>query len=308
MLEPKVVSVGNANIDLIIIVDRVPEPDEEVEALNFEISGGGSAANFAVAVSRLGLQSGFIGCLGRDYFGEFLIEEFKKEGVDISQIRVSEKPTGMVIILVERGEKRMIAFRGANLSLKPEHINSEYIRGVEVLHISGARIKVAEKAAEKAKKENVKVSFDPGSIIASMGLKACINVIEKTDILMLNKVELKLLTGAKNIIRGAKTLLEFGPNIIAVKLGSEGSLLVSEDRVVRKEAFQVNVVDTTGAGDAFDAALIYALVSQLDLENAVLMANAAGAISVTRVGARNSLPTIREVKNFLSERGIKLTI
>jgi ribokinase len=296
-----VIAIGNANVDLMSTVMHFPGPDEETLAKNFRIVPGGSASNFAVALSRLGASTGLIASIGDDAFGQLIINNLKSENIDISHIKiVKNNYTGIVMVFIdEYGERRMIAYRGANLALNNEDINPEYLKSAKIIHLSGTRLEIAEYATHIAKKENTIVSFDPGSILASMGIEGCKNILKNTDILFINRVEIVKMTGIQNIIKSAYELLKHGPSLIVVKLGSEGSLAITKDNEVKVPAFKVKVVNTTGAGDAFNAGFIKAFLSNMNIYEALKIGNAVAALSITKPEPRLSFPNFDEVKQFL---------
>jgi len=310
-MKASVVSVGDANVDLIAPVPFFPEKGGEVLIDRLETRAGGSAANLSVAVSRLGLMSGFIGRVGNDSFGRFLTNEFKKEKVNISQLQVDEEiGTGLTFILVTQdGERTMFCFRGANVHLSPDEIDINNIRGKDVLHISGYSLlrgpqrKAALKALELAKKEGVLVSFDAGVYPAMKATDLVLSTIKSVDLLFLNELEAASLTGIKNPEKSAKRALKLGPNVVAMKLGKGGCLILTEEEKIFSPAFNIKVVDTTGAGDAFDAGFLAGIIEGLDIKMAARFANAVGALSTMKVGARSALPNRWKVERFLRRFG-----
>lgn len=296
-----VIAVGNANVDLMSIVTHFPGPDEETLAKSFKIVPGGSASNFAVALSRLGVSTGLIASISDDVFGQLIINNLKSEHVDISHIKiVKNSSTGIVMVFIdESGERRMIAYRGANLALNKEDINPEYLKSAKIIHLSGTRLEIAEYVTHVAKRESMIVSFDPGSILASMGIEGCKNILRNTNILFVNRVEITKLTNIQNVVESAHELLKHGPSLVVVKLGSEGSLAVTKNNEIRMPAFKVKVINTTGAGDAFDAGFIKAFLNNMNLADALKIANAVAALSISKPEPRLSFPNFNEVKQFL---------
>jgi len=297
-----ILSIGNANLDYFFVVDRMPKGDEEVEALDFYVEPGGSASNFAVAVAKLGEKAGILCCVGDDNAGEFLIRSFERENVDTSLIRVLEGVnTGRVFVILAKGEKYMIAFRGANRYLSADIITEEKLSSVTHVHVSGGRIEVAEKAFRVAKEAvNAATSYDPGSVNAKKGLSYLERVISLTDILFLNTHELKYLLKGNDLGK----LFSINPEIIIViKKGSKGSEVMTSTGSESAAAFKVQVVDVTGAGDAFDAGFLVGYRRNLRLKECLIFANAVAGIKVTRRGARSS-PTLSEVVEFLREKGL----
>ena len=310
-MKKSVVSVGDANVDLIAPISFFPKKGGEVLIDRLEMRAGGSAANLSVAVSRLGLMSGFVGRIGNDSIGRFLTGEFKEEKVNISQLQVDEKiGTGFTFILVTgEGERTMFGFRGANVYLSPDEIDVNYIQNADALHISGYSLlrdpqrKAALKALEEAKKAGILVSFDAGVLPAIKATDLMRSTLRSVDLLFLNELEAASLTGIKNPEKAAKRALKLGPNVVAMKLGKGGCLILSKEEEIHSPAFNVKVVDTTGAGDAFDAGFLAGIIEGWDLKRAARFANGVGALSTMKVGARSALPNRREVERFLRRFG-----
>ncbi len=298
-----VIAVGNANVDLMSVIDRIPEEDEETLALDFKIVPGGSASNFVAALSRLGVSTGLIASIGEDIFGQIILNNLKNERVDISHIKIVKNTlSGIVMILVDKkGNRRMIAHRGANLLLNKDDIKIEYLKSAKIIHLSGTRLEIAEHIAFIAKKENLTISFDPGSVIASLGIEKCKNILKNTDILFANRVEIIKMTKLQDVLKGAHELIKRGPSIVVVKMGSEGSLAVTKDQEIKMPAFKVKVINTTGAGDAFNAGFIKAFLNKMNLGEALKIGNAVAALSITRPEPRLSFPHYNEVEEFLAK-------
>ncbi len=185
-----VVSIGNANVDILLYTDKLPGRDEEVQVKNFEISAGGSASNFAVTITRLGCSCRFIGCIGEDAFGEIIINEFKREKVDARLKKMKGKPTGIVVILVySSGERAMLAFRGANLSLTPADIREEMIADAKHVHVSGSTIEVARHALKMGSSMKKFTSYDPGAIVLTKNKDEVRDILKHVNTLFLNRKE-----------------------------------------------------------------------------------------------------------------------
>jgi len=309
-----VIALGDTNVDLIARVCSYPVRGGNAFITSFEKFAGGSAANFAVATSRLELKTGFISKVGNDEYGQIVIEEFKKENVDTSHLLIDEKAhTGWVLVIVdEEGERTFFAYREkcADTQLREEDIDPDYIRTTKLLYVSGVSLasepsqQAALKAMKIAKNENVKVAFDPNLRLEKWEIpdsfkKPFIKAISLSDLVLIGKEEIMALSGEKTLESSVKNVLNLGPEIVAVKLGSEGSKIFSgSGQEVHCPAFKVKTVDTTGAGDAYNAGFIYGYLKKWDLMKVGTFANAVGAIKVTRKGARSS-PTLREVLDFL---------
>jgi len=302
ILHVDVIGIGNANMDIIVKVLKLPVIDEKVLAEDVVFLPGGGASNFAVACSRLGIPTGFIGCVGNDYFGKLLLENFKKEGVDVSHVKIVKKNTGFVIAISDiEGKYFMVANRGANLELKPEDLDEEYIGGARLVHGSSLRIEIAEALGKKARKLNVFSSIDVGAELAHLERSKFLKILRGYDFTFLNKTSYKLIF---NVNPTREVLLKYFPRgmkVLVVTLGEAGVLACDGKRVIHVPALKVKVVDTVGAGDAFSAAFLTYFLKTEDLEVAAKYAVAAAAIKVQKIGGQKGLPVREELEKFVKQ-------
>jgi ribokinase len=291
----EVICFGALNVDKLYKVDRIAKAEEESVILDFKEAPGGSAANTAVGLARLGVKTGYIGKVAEDREGGILLKSFIDEGVDTSGIVISRVGrSGSVIGFVDQeGNRALYLDPGVNDTLSFEEINLKYLEDVKFLHLTSF---VGETPFEAQKKllqvvPDVKVTFDPGIIYARKGLKKLKPIIERCYAIMPNENEVQLLTG-KNYLEGAEILLKEGAEIVAVKLGKRGCYITNGRESHTVEAFKVKVVDTTGAGDAFCAGFIYGLLKGRDLNECGILGNFVASRCLTRMGAREGLPKI----------------
>ncbi|MEM2539274.1 MAG: carbohydrate kinase family protein, partial [Candidatus Bathyarchaeia archaeon] len=272
----EVVCFGALNVDKLYRVDRLAGADEESVIVDFSESPGGSAANTAVGLARLGVKVGYIGKVAKDREGELLLKAFLSEGVDTSGIIVSETGrSGSVIGFVDqRGNRALYLDPGVNNAVKYEEINLDYVRGAKILHLTSFAGNPPFEAQKKLVESipNIKVTFDPGVIYARKGLDALKPIVNRTYALLPSEGELRLLTG-KDYREGARILLDEGVQIVAVKLGERGCYVTDgyEEHLI--DPFRVKVVDTTGAGDAFCAGFIYGLLRGKSLRECGVLGN-----------------------------------
>ncbi|ADN50902.1 carbohydrate kinase family protein [Vulcanisaeta distributa] len=297
--------MGNLNLDIYVKTDTIPRPDESIDAYETYMGGGGSAANFSVAVARLGLGSRFLGSVGNDQFGDMLIKELESEGVDTRFIkRISHEKTGTVIVIVGLdGSKRMIRYPGANLGLTPNDITSDVMNGISHVHVALGRTEIIETAKRIAKSMGLTISVDGGTPLARKGLDVIRDVMNDVDIWFMNSFEAKELGHSENVVRAAENIASrVRVRELIVTLGPRGALLLRDGEVKYSDAFKVPPVDTTGAGDTFAAAYVVASVLDLDPIDKLIFANATASLKVTRRGARSS-PKLNEVIDFLESLG-----
>ncbi|MEM3831163.1 MAG: carbohydrate kinase family protein [Sulfolobales archaeon] len=296
-----VVTVGHALVDIRIRVNSFPQPDQESTVLEQRWSAGGSAVNVAIGVKRLGLRSSIIAKVGFDNFGRIIVDELLREGVDTRGLRVSWDRTGFTIVAINSsGEIVMYGFKGAAEELEPEDLDEEVISRSKYMHIASLRIDTSLKAMSLARKYDVKISWDPGRVLARRGLEELRRILENTDIIMLTSAEAYYITGERDYERAAEILRSIGPQIVVIKLGAEGVYAVYKDLRERVPAFRVDkVVDTTGAGDAFASGFLTALIRGFDLKRALLYANATAALKIRKLGSYE-VPSHNEVLNILT--------
>jgi ribokinase len=301
--ELDLVSIGSANIDLIIMVDRFAGPDEELSAKALKMEGGGSAANVAVSASRLGLKTGFIGKIGEDPFGSILENSFIREKVEISHLKKEGRPTGIAVSIVNwEGERSIYAYNETNLEFTERDLDATYIESSHCIYLSSMQgeeaFKAIKHACDIAYNLGVNVFFDPGCILAEKGLDKLKEPIGKSTVLKLNREEVEMLTGFKDLEKASDTILNVGPEIVLITLGQEGCYVrnnVFSKIIPGYKSFKA--VDRTGAGDSFNAAFIAAFTRGLNLEECIKFGNLVAGISVTKTGAR-STPTLKELKAY----------
>ncbi|MCJ7645382.1 carbohydrate kinase family protein [bacterium] len=222
-----VISIGGINIDLVAKVDRFPKPDQETVVRSWDMVGGGSAANVACGISRLGVTSGFIGNVGEDHFGEVLRDGLRSEGVNISHLKVCSRNSGSVIAIVSKsGERILFAYPGANAKLSPENIDKGYVTDAKYIFLSSIEgeqaIPAMELASRYAKEAGVKVFFDPGYIFVEKGLKGLEGILNKSTMVKFNEPEIKELTKREKLLDASKAIAEYGPKIVLTTLGEKG--------------------------------------------------------------------------------------
>jgi ribokinase len=239
--------------------------------------------------------------VANDREGKILIEDFRKEGVDINGIIYAKGGrSGAVMGFVdEKGERALYVDPGVNDTIEFNEVNRNYAFQTRFLHLTSF---VGEKSFQTQKKlveilpENVKVSLDPGELYARKGLAALEPIIKRAFVLMPNQKELELLTKAKDYKKGAEVLLEKGVKVIAVKLGNKGCFVTNGKENHQINRFNVKVVDTTGAGDAFCAGFLYGLINGKSLYECGRIGNFVASRCIMKMGARTGLPHVEDLK------------
>jgi len=301
-----VVGFGALNVDKLFKVNRIAAKEEESFITDFAESCGGSAANTVVGLARLGCKVGFVGKVADDREGKILLKEFRREDVDTKGIAVAKQGrSGTVMGFVdENGERALYIDPGVNDQVEFNEESKIYASQTMFLHLTSF---VGEESFQTQRRiletlpKGVMVSFDPGAPYARKGLAALGSIVEKSYVLMPNAGELELLTGMADYRKGAEAMLKRGVKIVAVKLGSRGCYVTDGRRSHNVEAFKVNVVDTTGAGDAFCAGFLYGLIKHKSLEECGRIGNFVASRCATRMGARAGLPILEDLtKNQLA--------
>jgi len=287
----KIVVVGSFNADLVAYLQRMPRPGETVPGDRFATSAGGKGSNQAVAAARLGADVTFIGRVGKDVFANLAYEIWDAEGVNRDFVSTDDEyATGVAPILVDSsGENMIVVVLGANSRLTAADIDAarERIAAADVLVTQlEINLDMAGYALETAKQLGVATILNPAPAAAIPQ-----SLIDLADYLTPNETELETLSGsAGDFAAAARTLLTRADQQAVVTLGAQGAQIVSGSESVAIPTFFVDVVDTTGAGDAFNAGLAVALAEGKALAQAVRFANAAAALSVTKPGAAPSTP------------------
>jgi ribokinase len=300
----KIVVVGSSNTDMIIKLDRLPQPGETVLGGDFSTAAGGKGANQAVAAARAGGSVTFVARVGDDMFGRLAVEQFTADGIDVRHvIEDSDAPSGVALIFVDRnGENSIAVASGANAHLTPVDALSarDAVRDAQIMITQlETPIETVRAAVVLASEHGVPVILNPAPA-QSLGA----DILRHVSVLTPNETEAELLTGVKvsttaDAEAAAEKLASMGVEAIVITLGARGAFVFNADHSELIAGFDVQAVDTTAAGDVFNGALAVALAKEAPLLEAVHFANAAAALSVTKLGAQPSAPTLDEIEEFL---------
>lgn len=293
----KIVVVGSFNADLTSYMERMPRPGETVHGEKFVTGAGGKGSNQAVAAARLGADVTFIGRVGKDVFANLAYELWDAEGINSEFVgRDAEHATGVAPILVDSaGENMIVVVLGANKRMQGADIDAarERIAAADIL-IAQLEINtdMVHYALGAAKDLGVTTILNPAPAAAIPD-----ETIQLADYLTPNETELETLCGSQGVDAesAARSLLTRPDQTVVVTLGAKGAQIVTRDESRPVGTFEVNVVDTTGAGDAFNGGLAVALAEGKPLHDAVRFANATAALCVTKPGTARSNPYRAEV-------------
>lgn len=299
----RVVVLGASTTDMNIRLPRLPRPGETRLGGSFFTGPGGKGANQAVAARRAGGQVILLTAFGDDSFGEAVRRHDEAEGIDLRYARtVPGSATGVALIFVaDDGENLIGVAMGANAHLSPEDIDAlpdSIFEGGVLLASLEVPVETVARAVERAGRGGMLVVVNPAPADRRL---VDLGVLPRIDVLTPNATEAEVLSGrAGDPTASARALLDAGVAAVVVTLGGEGCLIVSGDGVTRLPARRVEVVDTVGAGDAFNGALAVALSEGRPLVEAAAWASAAGAIAVTRPGAQGALPDRASIDRLAS--------
>ena len=303
----KIAVIGSIITDLVLQTSRVPKVGENILAESLQIGPGGKGANAAVAVARAGSEAMLIGCIGDDEFGRMEMEHLDQEGVDLNGVIIhAEAATGAAIIMIDaEGENTILVVNGAN-----DHLSEDAVVNILNTHrntLDGILVNFEIPEAVVAAAVQVGAEFRIPVIVDAGPPRAYApETWANCTILSPNALEAATLVGYSldeetDIEQAARELLAAGPQAVVLKLGSRGAMILSKEYETILPGFPVEVVDTTGAGDAFSGTLSVAIAGGLPLEEAVRHANAAGALTVTRFGTMRVMPTRQEIDAFLAQ-------
>lgn len=302
--EPVICVVGAALIDLISYVPRLPRPGETLHGSDFRIGYGGKGANQAVMAARLGARVAIVTRVGRDTFGDGMLENFRSMGVEVGHVAVDSKATsGVAPIAVEpEGENAIVIVTGANARMTTADVEAarDAIAAADVLvcqleipvEVSLAAMRIAAESSTATVLNAAPAVPLPAEALADVDV-LCVNESEAATLLRRT-----IATGEEP--EAARALRALGPRAAVVTLGGRGCIVSWEAGEAAVPAKQVEVVDTTGAGDAFTGTLAHALAGGASLVEAAARANAVAALSVTRRGTQTSFPSATEVASVVA--------
>jgi len=295
-----ILAVAGVDADLVLTVDRLPSFDEKVIGRLVGRLPGGPAANSACAASRLGLRVAALATVGADEAAQIIIDGYTQFGVDISLVEVSPDATSpfTVILIDPTGEKAIVVVPGTPPRYRMDRVEQALRRARAMYMMPGDHAQFLE-LARLARACGAEVMID---VESTVGFSPAVldQLLAAVDIASFNQDGFITATGEQPTPEALGRLLDYGPHTVVVTRGARGALAATADQVAEWPGYRVEVVDTTGAGDTFNAAFLCATFDGLALEKRLRFANAAAAISVTSIGPRGRLPTRQEIQGFLS--------
>jgi sugar/nucleoside kinase (ribokinase family) len=302
--------IGDMVVDTILSVDHLPIRTGDVQISDYIKMQVGGSGNVLIAAARLGLKTKAFGCVGEDLYGRFLSITLEKEEMDVTDLLfIRNRSTTLSIDLVDKNANH--AFVGvvdAEKSLTPKMLSEKKIENTRSIFTSGYSLLYPGPSATvmKAVGKGKPIFFDAGPVIGKVKSSIFEKVLESTTILFLNSEEAEAITRGTDLEKSALMLAEKGPEIVVIKNGAKGCIVAKGNELFPVGGFEVEVeiVDTIGAGDAFDAAFIYGYLNGIGIKETGVLANAVGAITTTKHGAGKMMPTKKEIISFLKKNRV----
>lgn len=298
---------GDVNIDLVVPgVESLPEPGSEVDVPIMETFVGGGAALFTLGLAKLGLTPVFQGSIGKDMYGEYIRGLFRELGVDDSLLLDSDtKKTGISISFTTEKDRCFLTYRGTNEGISLKYMDLEQLRGAKHVHVTGYEgatnhaeyLDVLTKIREMG---DVTVSFDVGWDMTGVWYEGIFDLLPMIDVLFMNETECQHYTRCDDVETGARRLAEKA-GMAVIKMGKTGAMAIRNGEKFFAPAYTVKAVDTTGAGDSFNAGFIYGFLRGLPMEECLKCGNGCGSLSVTKLGGNTGFPFRAELEQWIRD-------
>jgi ribokinase len=304
--------VGDVSVDLIYFLERIPEPSEEITALQAVMKPGGAGGTLAAHLASLGNQVYLASRVGDDPFRSVALSQLEKVGVDLKYLQTDPEQTtsSVLILLLPGGERSMISAGGASRFLDAAEFKPRVLDQVDAVvfsayaFVGGPQRQYAINALAAARKRGLPIFVDLGTGAVRAAGRELLDILRGVPYLLMNHVELRTLTGASSISDGVAELSGWGHETVVVKVGARGSIVVTATRQELIEPYPLEeVVDTTGSGDAFTATFAHAILQGKDPFVAARLGNLAGSLAATAIGGQGRLITEEDLVNLAHESG-----
>ena len=292
-----VVGMGLNSVDFLCVVPEFPTLNSKMEMLQFSKQGGGQVATAMVALRRWGVKAKYIGKVGGDELGQFSLRSIRQEGVDVSSVITEPNATNQyATIIVDRstGDRTILWNRDDRLMYREGELREEEICSGKLLHLDGHDIHAAIRSASWAKEEGISTVVDLDKVEPLTP-----ELIKKIDFVITSSRFPTLFTGISDWEKALVEMQRQTPGFLCATLGREGAMALVDGEILYVKGFEVNAVDTTGAGDVFHAGFIYGLLKNWEVREILRFANGAAALKCGDLGGRKGIPTLEEIHKFL---------
>lgn len=292
-----VTGIGQCSLDSLAVVDAYPRANTKKEVLEWCEQGGGPVATALVTLARLGIAARFYGVIGDDNPGKKIRQSLVEEGIDTRVIEREGKSSQIAFIAIEKETVKRTIFwkRPSGKELRKTELDADFLKDTQFLLLDGLMAEVSLYAATQARERGIPIMLDAGHLRQGM-----LEIAALSDYFVASEEFARDLKWRLTAAALAKRREELGCKVLTVTLGERGSISVSDKGLLRVPAFTVETVDTTGAGDVFHGGFIYGLLQKWELKDIIVFASAVAAMKCTKVGGRAGIPSLSEVKKFLS--------
>jgi sulfofructose kinase len=293
----EVVGMGLNSVDFLCVVPEFPTLNSKMEILRFSEQGGGQVATAMVALSRWGIRTKYIGKVGGDELGAFSINSLRQDGVDVSSVTIEPNATSQfAMIIVDRasGERTILWDRDKQLMYHEGELRKDEICSGKLLHLDGHDLRAALQSAQWAKEEGIPTVIDLDKIEPLTS-----ELIKKIDFIITSSTFPTLFTGISDREKALFEMQRQTPGFLCATLGREGAVALVDGSILQVKGFEINVVDTTGAGDVFHAGFIYGLLQDWEVREILRFANAVAGLKCRDLGGRRGIPTLEEAHRLI---------
>ena len=296
----QVVGIGSALFDILMTADCFPKEDTKLQGRDTKVQCGGPCATALVAMCKLGVQSEYMGTLGDDMYGSFILGEFRKYGVACDRVRRVQNTQSFhsfVLLNLSNTSRTCIWSKGTVPAPQSSDIDLQTLKNAKYLHLDGHQLDTAIYAAQKAHEYGVKVSHDAGGTYPGIE-----RLLPYDDVLIPSEEFSLKITQSADALEAAKKLdAQYHPETLIITQGSRGGFIWQDGRELRYPVYPVQAVDSNGAGDTFHGAFVAARIRGMDVYDAACFASATSALKCTRFGAQQGIPHFDEVLAFMKE-------
>jgi sulfofructose kinase len=302
-----IIGLGLATLDILIRLGEFPTWERGAGCSAVGLDGGGPVGTACVAASRLGARVGYVGTAGNDSLAALKIRSLQENGVDLSRLAMREAPENQVVVVYVNQETGERVFSGLHCfgaePLQVDELESAYLTSAAYLHLDGTHPEAALQAAKWMHAAGKQVSLDGAKCDGKTIWEPVRELVLNTDVLICGSGFGRALTGHADLWQAGEAMLAFGPQIVVQTEGKDGSYTTTIGESFHTPAFDVDVVDTTGAGDVFHGAFLVGLLHGWNLHSTALFATAVSALKCAHLGGRKGIPTFEQTLAFLRQRG-----